>query len=96
MLLALVGVAARRVGLPDLHELAAHRPSVAVEQPSGDGDALTDRLAVVLPGEVVVDLGDVPLPEGGEDSSTSSGSLLTSMVTGGCLGCRSSEDRYGA
>src|SRR5206468_1223254 len=65
VLLALVGVAAGRVGLPDLDELTADRTAVAVEQPSGDGDALTDRLAGVLPREVVVDLGDVALAEGG-------------------------------
>lgn len=96
VLLALVGVAARRVGLPDLDQLAADRAPVAVEQPAGDRDPLTDRFALVLPGEVVVDLGDVPFAEGGEASSTSSGSCVTSMVIGGCFGWRSTEERYGA
>lgn len=96
MLLALVGVTARRVRLPDLDQLAADRAAVPVEEPAGDGDALTDRLTGVLAGEVVVDLGDVPLAEGGEDSSTSFGSLLTSMETGGWWGWRRTEERYGA
>lgn len=96
MLLTLVRVAARRVGLPYLDELAADRTPVAVEEPAGDGDALADRLPGVLPGEVVVDLGDVPLAEGGECSSTASGSLLRSMATGVRFGWRSIEERYGA
>lgn len=93
MLLALMGVAAGRVGLPDLHELPAHRASLAVEDPTRDGDALADGLPGVLPGEVVVDRGEIAFAEGGEDSSTISGSLVTSIATAGCRGWRSTEER---
>ena len=64
VLVALVDVAAGGVGLPDLHELAAHRAAVAVEHPPGDDDALAERLAVVLDGEVRFQRVDVQVPEG--------------------------------
>ena len=57
-----VQVAPRRVGLPDLHERVAHRPPVAVEHAAVHDDPLAERLAVVLAGEVVVELADALVP----------------------------------
>ena len=63
MLVALVDVAAAGVGLPDLDQLAGDRPAVAVEHPAGHDDALADRLAAVLDGQVGLERADVALPE---------------------------------
>ena len=64
MLVAVVAVAAGGVRLPDLDERVADRPPVAiVEHAAGDDDALAERLAAVLPREVVVELGDVVVAE---------------------------------
>ena len=63
VLVALVDVAARGVGLPDLDELAAHRPAVAVEDPAGDDDPLADRLTVVLDRQVGLERVHVAVPE---------------------------------
>ena len=52
VLVALVHVAAGRVGLPDLDQLVPHRPSVAVRDPAGDLQPLADGFARVLDGEV--------------------------------------------
>jgi hypothetical protein len=49
-----MAVAPGGVGLPDLDERVAQRPPVAVEQAPGHGDALADRVAVVLARQVVV------------------------------------------
>src|SRR5690606_41349798 len=65
VLLAPMRVPPGRVGLPDLHQLPGDGASVAVQATPGDGDALPDGLPGVLPGEVVVDVGDVPVPERG-------------------------------
>ena len=59
MLVALVDVATAGVGLPDLDELVAHRPAVAVEHPAGDDHPLADRLAAVLDGQVGLERVDV-------------------------------------
>ena len=56
MLVDLVPVAAGGVRLPDLDERAADRPAVLVEHAAGDDDPLAERLAVVLPRQVVVEL----------------------------------------
>ena len=58
MLVDRVAVAAGGVRLPDLDELPAQRLAVRVEHPSGDDDALAERLARVLAGEVVVELAE--------------------------------------
>ena len=55
VLVAVVAVATGGVGLPDLDELVAHRAPVAVEDPARDHDALAQRLADVLAGEVGVE-----------------------------------------
>jgi hypothetical protein len=52
VLVALVHVAARRVRLPDLDELAAHGAAVAVEHPARHDDALAERIARVLDRQV--------------------------------------------
>ena len=71
MLVALVDVAAGGVGLPDLDQRVRHRPAVAVEHAAGDDDALAQRLAVVLAGEVGVGRGDGPSPYTGPVGSCS-------------------------
>ena len=63
VLVALVDVAAAGVGLPDLHELVAHRAPVAVDDPAGHHHPLADRLAAVLDGEVGLERVEVPVPE---------------------------------
>ncbi|GAA3413357.1 hypothetical protein GCM10018952_29700 [Streptosporangium vulgare] len=59
MVVTLVRVATGGVGLPDLHELAAHRAAVPVEDAAVHGDALAQRFGEVLPGQVGVERGDV-------------------------------------
>src|SRR5213076_2704310 len=54
MLVALVVVAAAGVGLPDLDERVGHRPAVFVEHAPVHDDALAERLAGMLFGQVVV------------------------------------------
>ena len=58
VLVAVVEVAAGGVRLPDLDQRRADRPAVAVGDPAGDDDPLAERLALVLAGEVVVELAD--------------------------------------
>ena len=65
VLVALVAVAAGGVGLPDLDQLARHRPARLVEQPSGHDDPLPDRLTGVAGGEVGVERVDVLAAEAG-------------------------------
>ena len=60
-----VAVAARRVRLPDLDELAAERLAVAVQHATLDDDPLTGRLALVLPRQIGVRGFDRRLAEGG-------------------------------
>ena len=57
----LVNVASRGVGLPDLDQAVPDRPAVAVEH-ARDDDALPQRLALVLAGQVVVELSVGPRP----------------------------------
>jgi hypothetical protein len=61
VLVDLVSVAARGVGLPDLHELTGERLPVAAEHPTAYDDPLAEGLARVLPREIVVELADVGL-----------------------------------
>ena len=49
-----VDVAAGGVGLPDLDQRVRHRPAVLVEHAAGDDDALAERLAGMLAGQVGV------------------------------------------
>ena len=56
MLIVLVDVAAGGICLPQLDQSIGQRPAAGVEHPPGDDDALTQRLARVLPGEVGVQL----------------------------------------
>src|SRR6185312_16010587 len=63
VLVDLVAVASARIGLPDLDQRASDRPPVLVEDPPGDGDPLADRLARMLPRQVVVELADRVLAE---------------------------------
>ncbi len=59
VLIALVGVPAGGVGLPDLDELTAYGAAGAVQDAAGDRDAFAERLAGMLPGEIGVQVGDV-------------------------------------
>jgi hypothetical protein len=59
VLVALVRVPARGVGLPDLHQLPGDRAALPVQDAAGDGDALAERFAGVLAGQVGVQFGDV-------------------------------------
>ena len=54
VLIALVRVAARRVGLPDFDERVRNRAAILVDHASLDDDPLAERLAGVLPGEIVI------------------------------------------
>src|SRR3954469_22088118 len=56
-------VAPGGVGLPDLDEGVAQRPAGGVEDAPRDRDALADRVAGLLAGEVVVALVDALGPE---------------------------------
>ncbi|CAM5723018.1 hypothetical protein SFUMM280S_00266 [Streptomyces fumanus] len=96
MLLALVGVAAGRLacqistnwprtGRP---ARSRSRPETVIRSPIGSPACCRVRsLSTAVRSRS---------PKAGEASSTSSGSLVTSMLTGGCFGCRSTEERYGA
>src|SRR5699024_6160328 len=64
VLVALVDVATGGVRLPDLDELIADRPTLTVEDPPGDADALADGFAVGLDGQVRFEGADVTVPEG--------------------------------
>ena len=46
MLISLVDVAPARVGLPDLDELAPHRPPFAVDDPAGHHQSFADGFTV--------------------------------------------------
>src|ERR1700722_8011784 len=59
VVVALVVLATGSIGLPDLDELARHRPTRCVPQPPGHDDALPDGLAGMAGGEVGVDGVDV-------------------------------------
>ena len=63
MLVELVAVAAAGVGLPDLDQLARHRPAEFVEHPPGHDDALPDRLARVPGRQVGIERVDVLVAE---------------------------------
>ena len=82
MLVALVDVAPGGVGLPDLDELAAHRPAVAVDDPAGDHHPLADRLAGVLDGQVGLERCTSRWPKHGVHSSTPSGSAWCRSLVG--------------
>ena len=58
MLVDLVEVAAGRVRLPDLDQSRPHRVPRGVGHLPRHDDPLAERLSVVLPGEVVVELAD--------------------------------------
>src|SRR5439155_25592161 len=58
MLVVLVHIAPGRVRLPDLDDGVSNRPAVAIQYATGDDDALPDRFAAVLAGEVMIELGD--------------------------------------
>src|SRR5438128_12462780 len=64
VLVILVEVAAGGVRLPDLHDRVPQRSSVAVEHAAGDDDPLADRLAGMLAGQVMIELGDGPRKQG--------------------------------
>ena len=57
-----VAVASGRVGLPDLHERVRQRPAVGVHDPAEDDDPLSQRLPVMLPGQIVVHGSDLLMP----------------------------------
>jgi len=52
VLVLLVQVPPGGIRLPDFHHRVRDRPAVAVEHAAGDDDALSDRLAGVLPRQV--------------------------------------------
>src|ERR671915_1671748 len=54
MLVQMVCIASGGVGLPDLQEAALYRASVAIEDASRNDDPLTQRLAGMLAGQIVV------------------------------------------
>ncbi|GAA3040089.1 hypothetical protein GCM10020000_18200 [Streptomyces olivoverticillatus] len=58
-----VAVAARGVGLPQLHQLAPHRPPAPVQDPPADRDPLAQRLPAVLPGQIGVGRAHIGRPE---------------------------------
>ena len=58
----LVAVPSGRVGLPDLHERVRQRPAVGVHDPAEDDDPLSQRLPVMLPGQIVVHGSDLLMP----------------------------------
>ena len=58
-----VGVTTRGVRLPDLDQLASKRLAVRAKDAPADDDPLTERLARVLPREVVVELADLRVAE---------------------------------
>src|SRR5438552_5852447 len=60
VLVILVKVAAGGIGLPDLNHRARYRSAIAVEHPTRDNNALANRLARVLAGQVVVKLRNRP------------------------------------
>ena len=59
VLVDLVAVATGSISLPDLDQLARHRRAGLVEQPSGDDDALPDRLAGMAGGQIGIQRVDV-------------------------------------
>ncbi len=63
MLVTLVDVTTGGVGLPDLHELVAHRPTVAVGDAPRDDHPLADRVAAALDREVRLEWVDVGMAE---------------------------------
>src|SRR5580693_840090 len=63
VLVLLMVVATGGIGLPDLHELARHRPTRGVPQPPGHDDALPDGLAGMAGGEVGIEGVDIPAAE---------------------------------
>ena len=65
MLVDHVPVAARGVRLPDLDQLATQRAAVGAEHAAADDDPLAERLALVLAGEVVVELAERQVAEDG-------------------------------
>ena len=82
MLVDAVHVAAGRVGLPDLDQRVADRPAVAVDHPARDDDALAERLARVLPGEVVSRAPTAPAPKTGPVVSASGAGSMSSGRAG--------------
>ena len=82
MLVDLVAVAAAGVRLPDLDERVADRPAVLVEHAAGDDDPLAERLALVLPRQVVVELADRVGPNTGPSRSWNSSGIVTSGRSG--------------
>ena len=68
-----VVVAAGGVGLPHLDQRVGDGAAVAVDDPAVDDDALTERLAGVLAGEVVIRL---PHPLGAEQGAGDLGEVL--------------------
>ena len=53
-----VTVASGGVGLPELHQRVADRPAVLVQHAAADDDALAERLAGVLAGQIGVGFTD--------------------------------------
>ncbi len=51
------------IGLPYFDQVLADRPAVTVEQPASHDDALAQRFASMLPGQVGVELGHFAAPE---------------------------------
>ena len=92
VLVALVDVAPGRVGLPDLDELVAYRPAVAVEDAPGHLHPLADRLAAVLDGQVGLERPDVALAEDRRSTARRPrGRPGRGSWSGGAAGC----ERYG-
>ena len=54
MLVDRMSVPARRVRLPQLNQRARNRLAIAIQHPPGHDDALAERLARMLTGEIVV------------------------------------------
>ena len=58
MIVARVAIAARRIGLPDLHQRVRHAAAVFIQHPAGHDDALALRRLGKMQRQVVIGLAD--------------------------------------
>ena len=88
MVVTRVPVSAGRIALPQLDQRVRHGPAVLVEHAARDDDALAQRLAGVLPREVVVDLADRQVAvDGRGEIGEARGTWIS-----GCAGARRTVD----
>ena len=92
MIIHLVQITARRIGLPHFDQCAAHRPPVFVKHTPMHEDAFSDRLALVLRGQIIIVLANQAVPE---DRSRSFRQVSAASRTNGMRGDRAMDDKYG-